>query len=123
MCVFRGWLSDTDIAVKIAFLFRCDERYDHITAHVLIGVRMSKIDDFCGAETPPQLMSTRNFLTIQFIAKSSRTHREKSERNTGRRYRFLLHYEFVTDLGLGGMKATRDITKSMLHTLSIFTTF
>ncbi len=83
-----------------------------MTAHVLIGVRMSKIDDFCGSETPPQLMSTRNFLTMQFVAKSSRSQREKSERNSGRRYRFLLHYEFVTDLGLSAMKATRDLTKS-----------
>uniref|UniRef100_A0A914V9K1 CUB domain-containing protein n=1 Tax=Plectus sambesii TaxID=2011161 RepID=A0A914V9K1_9BILA len=88
---------------------RCDEKNDHLTAHVLFDTRMSKIDDFCGSETPPQLMSTQTFLTLEFIAKSPISVRESSR--SDKKYRFLLHYKFVRDLDMQDMKAARNPNK------------
>lgn len=84
---------------------------------------MSKISVFCGSETPPQLMSTQNFLTLQFVAKSPQHERQLSIRNTvsDNKYRFLLHYRFVTDLGMKEMKAVRDTSRGTKSDLIDFT--
>ncbi|KAL3110030.1 hypothetical protein niasHT_015633 [Heterodera trifolii] len=49
---------------------RCEEN-DHLSAHVLLSDRMSKIHDFCGDELPAQLMSAKNVLTLTYVLKSA----------------------------------------------------
>uniref|UniRef100_A0A1I7ZVN8 CUB domain-containing protein n=1 Tax=Steinernema glaseri TaxID=37863 RepID=A0A1I7ZVN8_9BILA len=82
---------------------RCEER-DHVTAHVLVGTRMSRIDDFCGSSTPPQLMSSKNLLTLDYVLKPTAPDDEQP-------YGFFLKYQFRTDLGLSEMYARRDESK------------
>uniref|UniRef100_A0A1I7ZWW3 CUB domain-containing protein n=1 Tax=Steinernema glaseri TaxID=37863 RepID=A0A1I7ZWW3_9BILA len=81
----------------------CEER-DHVTAHVLVGTRMSRIDDFCGSSTPPQLMSSKNLLTLDYVLKPTAPDDEQP-------YGFFLKYQFRTDLGLSEMYARRDESK------------
>ncbi|KAK0425087.1 hypothetical protein QR680_009019 [Steinernema hermaphroditum] len=83
---------------------RCEER-DHLTAHVLVGTRMSRIDDFCADRTPPQLMSSKNLLTVDYVLKPTAPDDEKP-------FGFFLKYQFRTDLGLSEMYAKRDESKS-----------
>ncbi|TKR93608.1 hypothetical protein L596_008027 [Steinernema carpocapsae] len=82
---------------------RCEDR-DHLTAHVLVGTRMSRIDDFCADRTPPQLMSSKNLLTLDYVRKPTAPDDEKP-------FGFFLKYQFRTDLGLSDMHAKRDDSK------------
>uniref|UniRef100_F1L977 Suppressor of lurcher protein 1 n=1 Tax=Ascaris suum TaxID=6253 RepID=F1L977_ASCSU len=84
---------------------RCDE-VDHVTAHVLIGTRMSRVDDFCGSETPPQLMSTKNLMTLEYVVRSTEALRQMT--SSKEPFGFVIQYEFRTDLGLSGMNAERS---------------
>uniref|UniRef100_A0AAF5RWM4 CUB domain-containing protein n=2 Tax=Wuchereria bancrofti TaxID=6293 RepID=A0AAF5RWM4_WUCBA len=88
---------------------RCDEM-DHLSAHVLIGTRMSRIEDFCGAETPPRLMSTKNLLTLDYVVRSTRAMRRMM--TNAKNFGFVLKYHFRSDLGLSEMNAEvrNDIT-------------
>uniref|UniRef100_A0A1I7RXZ8 Suppressor of lurcher protein 1 n=1 Tax=Bursaphelenchus xylophilus TaxID=6326 RepID=A0A1I7RXZ8_BURXY len=43
---------------------RCEEG-THLSIHVLVGSRMSKVQDFCGKELPAPLISTQNLLTME----------------------------------------------------------
>uniref|UniRef100_A0A914DUX5 CUB domain-containing protein n=1 Tax=Acrobeloides nanus TaxID=290746 RepID=A0A914DUX5_9BILA len=71
---------------------RCEEK-DHVSTHVLVGSRMSKISDFCGSEMPPQLMSARNILTIEYFIKSANSREPKPDDDYG----FTLEYRFLPD--------------------------
>uniref|UniRef100_A0A915DRB9 CUB domain-containing protein n=2 Tax=Ditylenchus dipsaci TaxID=166011 RepID=A0A915DRB9_9BILA len=82
---------------------RCEQE-DHITAHVLVGSRMSKIYDFCGRELPPQLMSTKNLLTLDYVVRSFGRGRmpvqpTAHEYDYETDYGFLLEYRFLLDYG------------------------
>ncbi|KAL3998609.1 CUB domain family protein [Acanthocheilonema viteae] len=81
---------------------RCDEM-DHLSAHVLIGTRMSRIEDFCGSEIPPRLMSTKNLLTLDYVVRSTRAMRQMM--TNAEKFGFVLKYLFRTDLGLSEMNA------------------
>uniref|UniRef100_A0A915PJW0 CUB domain-containing protein n=1 Tax=Setaria digitata TaxID=48799 RepID=A0A915PJW0_9BILA len=81
---------------------RCDEM-DHLSAHVLIGTRMSRIEDFCGANTPPRLMSTKNLLTLDYVIRSTRAIRRMVANSE--KFGFVLKYHFRSDLGLSEMNA------------------
>ncbi|VDN03480.1 unnamed protein product [Thelazia callipaeda] len=81
---------------------RCDEM-DHLSAHVLIGTRMSRIEDFCGTETPPRLMSTKNLLTLDYVVRSTGAMRRMM--GHAEKYGFVLRYHFRSDLGLSDMNA------------------
>ncbi|CAG9536944.1 unnamed protein product [Cercopithifilaria johnstoni] len=81
---------------------RCDE-VDHLSAHVLIGTRMSRIEDFCGSETPPRLMSTKNLLTLDYVVRSTRATRQMM--SSAEKFGFVLKYHFRSDLGLSEMDA------------------
>ncbi|VDK50201.1 unnamed protein product [Anisakis simplex] len=85
--------------------FRCDQM-DHVTAHILIGTRMSRIDDFCGSETPPKLMSTKNLMTLEYVVRSTKSLRKMTP--SKEHYGFVIQYEFRTDLGLSAMNADRN---------------
>ncbi|KAI1706326.1 CUB domain-containing protein [Ditylenchus destructor] len=85
---------------------RC-EHEDHVTAHVLVGSRMSKIYDFCGRELPPPLMSTKNLLTIDYIVKSF-----------GRDYGFGLEYRFLQDYGQQPKEAIKNPNQSCSFTFN-----
>ncbi|KHN74348.1 Suppressor of lurcher protein 1 [Toxocara canis] len=84
---------------------RCDE-VDHVTVHVLIGTRMSRVDDFCGSETPPKLMSTKNLMTLEYVVRSTKALRQMMPSKEP--FGFALQYEFRTDLGLSDMNAERS---------------
>ncbi|CAD5206730.1 unnamed protein product [Bursaphelenchus okinawaensis] len=43
---------------------KCEES-THISVNVLVGSRMSKIQDFCGRELPAPLISSQNLLTME----------------------------------------------------------
>uniref|UniRef100_A0A0N4ZH09 CUB domain-containing protein n=1 Tax=Parastrongyloides trichosuri TaxID=131310 RepID=A0A0N4ZH09_PARTI len=80
---------------------------DHISVHVLIGSRMSKINDFCESQEPPQLMSPKNIITIEYIPKESDILRSQMS-NHG----FQLKYRFLNDFtDTISMLATKDTTK------------
>uniref|UniRef100_A0A1I7VY28 CUB domain-containing protein n=1 Tax=Loa loa TaxID=7209 RepID=A0A1I7VY28_LOALO len=81
---------------------RCYEM-DHLSAHVLIGTRMSRIEDFCGAETPPRLMSTKNLLTLDYVVRSTKATRRMMA--NAKNFGFILKYHFRSDLGLSEMNA------------------
>ncbi|KAM3720728.1 Suppressor of lurcher protein [Dirofilaria immitis] len=81
---------------------RCDEM-DYLSAHVLIGTRMSRIEDFCGAETPPRLMSTKNLLTLDYVIRSTKAVRRMM--TNAEKFGFVLKYHFRSDLGLSEMNA------------------
>ncbi|VDO24252.1 unnamed protein product [Onchocerca flexuosa] len=81
---------------------RCDEM-DHLSAHVLIGTRMSRIEDFCGSETPPRLMSTKNLLTLDYVIRSTKAARRMMA--NVEKFGFVLKYQFRSDLGLSEMNA------------------
>ena len=69
---------------------------DHVSAHVLVGSRMSKIYDFCGAEIPPPLMSAKNILTLDYIVKSIGNGRQLEAEDD---YGFVIEYRFIPDWG------------------------
>ncbi|VDM42794.1 unnamed protein product [Toxocara canis] len=93
------------VNVIFAKRFRCDE-VDHVTVHVLIGTRMSRVDDFCGSETPPKLMSTKNLMTLEYVVRSTKALRQMMPSKEP--FGFALQYEFRTDLGLSDMNAERS---------------
>lgn len=84
---------------------------DHISAHVLIGTRMSRIDDFCGSETPPRLMSTKNLMVLDYVIRSNKHIRQMVSSSDA--FGFTIRYNFLTDLGLSDMKAERNLDHSM----------
>ncbi|VDM61129.1 unnamed protein product, partial [Angiostrongylus costaricensis] len=47
---------------------RCTD-VDHLTADVRVGARLSRINEWCGDRTPPQLMSNTNLLQLEYITK------------------------------------------------------
>ncbi|PIO58732.1 hypothetical protein TELCIR_19826, partial [Teladorsagia circumcincta] len=49
-------------------LLRCAD-VDHLTADVRVGARLSRIDEWCGDRTPPQLMSSTNLLQLEYTTK------------------------------------------------------
>lgn len=88
------------------YTLRCEEK-DHVTAHVLVGARMSKVTDFCGSEMPPRLMSARNILTLDYVVKSVNA-KQSDEYGLEFEYRFLTDYgeqppEAIKDLNRGGL--------------------
>lgn len=82
-------------------MFRCRGEFDHMTAYVEFNNRMSEIGTFCGTDTPPQLMSSRNQLTLEFIAQTALNPYPRVYRG------FQLTYKFVTDFGIHS--GTRDL--------------
>lgn len=64
---------------------------------------MSQIENFCGSETPPRLMSTKNLLNLDYVISSSRSMRRSMARTDN--FGFVLKYHFRTDLGLSEMNA------------------
>uniref|UniRef100_A0AAF5D9C2 CUB domain-containing protein n=1 Tax=Strongyloides stercoralis TaxID=6248 RepID=A0AAF5D9C2_STRER len=79
--------------------------HDHIGVHVLIGSRMSKINDFCESQEPPQLMSPKNIIAIEYIPRESDVLRSQMP-NHG----FQLKYRFLNDItetvDMGAIKDT-----------------
>ncbi|KAI6241224.1 hypothetical protein M3Y99_00346300 [Aphelenchoides fujianensis] len=73
---------------------RCEE-LDHVSAHVLVGSRMSKIHDFCLEEIPPPLISAQNLLTLDYVVKSIGPRVPKASDDFG----FVIEYRFLTDYG------------------------
>lgn len=70
---------------------------------------MSKIADFCGSrELPPQLMSARNVLTLDYIVKSVGFRLGKSEEDHG----FVVDYRFIRDYGEQPPEAIADTNRS-----------
>ncbi|KAI1700158.1 suppressor of lurcher protein 1 [Ditylenchus destructor] len=104
---------------------RC-EHEDHVTAHVLVGSRMSKIYDFCGRELPPPLMSTKNLLTIDYIVKSfgnGRTREKPSihldyDNHEYEDYGFGLEYRFLQDYGQQPKEAIKNPNQSCSFTFN-----
>ncbi|CEF65476.1 CUB domain-containing protein [Strongyloides ratti] len=81
--------------------------HDHIGVHVLIGSRMSKINDFCESQEPPQLMSPKNIIAIEYIPRESDVLRSQMS-NHG----FQLKYRFLNDITETiNMDAIRDTSK------------
>ncbi|VDL73200.1 unnamed protein product [Nippostrongylus brasiliensis] len=85
---------------------RCAD-VDHLTADVRVGARLSRIDEWCGDWTPPQLMSSTNLLQLEYTTKSSRTLRESAKNDVG----FRLDYKFHTDWDMQHMRARGDRDK------------
>lgn len=56
---------------------------------------MSKIYDFCETELPPQLMSAKNLLTLDYVVKSLNSRTPKANDDFG----FVLEYRFLSDYG------------------------
>uniref|UniRef100_A0A183CRY0 CUB domain-containing protein n=1 Tax=Globodera pallida TaxID=36090 RepID=A0A183CRY0_GLOPA len=94
---------------------RCEES-DHLSAHVLLADRMSKIHDFCGDELPAQLMSAKNVLTLTYVLKSALItpnprqnhrlwveeggHREGDEaKDEAEHFGWIAEYRFIGDFG------------------------
>ncbi len=96
---------------------------DHLSAHVLIGTRMSRIEDFCGAETPPRLMSTKNLLTLDYVVRSTRVMRRMM--TNAENFGFVLKYHFRSDLGLSEMNAEvrNDISEFVFLSKLFFFSF
>jgi hypothetical protein len=76
-------------------MFSCHGENDHMSAFVMIGSRLSQLGTFCGNEIPPRLMSSENFLTMEFVFKS-----ETELRNPLVQYRYKFTYKFVSDFGI-----------------------
>jgi hypothetical protein len=72
----------------------CEEQ-DHISAHVLVGSRMSRVHDFCRSELPPTLMSSKNLLTLDYVVKSIGARIPRPDDNYG----FTVEYRFLHDYG------------------------
>ncbi|WKX89531.1 hypothetical protein Q1695_008861 [Nippostrongylus brasiliensis] len=85
---------------------RCAD-VDHLTADVRVGARLSRIDEWCGDWTPPQLMSSTNLLQLEYTTKSSRALRESAKNDVG----FRLDYKFHTDWDMQHMRARGDRDK------------
>ncbi|KAL6729661.1 hypothetical protein Aduo_000698 [Ancylostoma duodenale] len=106
---------------------RCAD-VDHLTADVRVGARLSRIDEWCGDRTPPQLMSSTNLLQLEYTTKvlsifwvvdyrlvqlreyifqSSRALRESAKNDVG----FRLEYKFHTDWDMQHMRARGDRDK------------
>ncbi|KAF1768322.1 hypothetical protein GCK72_000134 [Caenorhabditis remanei] len=85
---------------------RCTE-VDNLSADVRVGSRLSRIDEWCGKRTPPNLMSSSNLLQLEYNTKSSKAIRESTNDNIG----FQLEYKFHTDWNMGNMKAKVDKRK------------
>ncbi|XGW22755.1 hypothetical protein V3C99_005183, partial [Haemonchus contortus] len=85
---------------------RCAD-VDHLTADVRVGARLSRIDEWCGDRTPPQLMSSTNLLQLEYTTKSSRALRESAKNDIG----FRLDYKFHTDWNMQHMRARGDRDK------------
>ncbi|PAV63727.1 hypothetical protein WR25_11559 [Diploscapter pachys] len=80
---------------------------DHITVDVRVDARLSRIDEWCGANTPPQIMSSSNLLQIEYTTKSSRAIRESSPDEIG----FAFDYKFHTDWNMDHMQAKVDANR------------
>uniref|UniRef100_A0A7E4WA20 CUB domain-containing protein n=1 Tax=Panagrellus redivivus TaxID=6233 RepID=A0A7E4WA20_PANRE len=95
--VFRKFRLFTwkDKGINSTNEMRCEEM-DHVAAHVLVGSRMSKIDDFCGSEIPPPLMSAKNILTLDYVVKTVGSAREVTADDE---YGFVIEYRFLSDWG------------------------
>lgn len=76
---------------------------------------MSRIEDFCGNETPPRLMSTKNLLTLDYIVRSTRATRQMM--TNAKKFGFVLKYQFRSDLGLSEMDAEirNDLSEFCFH--------
>ncbi|KAK5974502.1 hypothetical protein GCK32_009473 [Trichostrongylus colubriformis] len=92
---------------------RCAD-VDHLTADVRIGARLSRIDEWCGDRTPPQLMSSTNLLQLEYTTKSSRALRESTKNDIG----FRLNYKFHTDWDMHHMQARGDRDKGCRFTFN-----
>ncbi|KAK6727008.1 hypothetical protein RB195_004983 [Necator americanus] len=92
---------------------RCAD-VDHLTADVRVGARLSRIDEWCGDRTPPQLMSSTNLLQLEYTTKSSRALRESSKEDVG----FRLEYKFHTDWDMQHMRARGDRNKGCRFTFN-----
>uniref|UniRef100_A0AC35U389 CUB domain-containing protein n=1 Tax=Rhabditophanes sp. KR3021 TaxID=114890 RepID=A0AC35U389_9BILA len=90
---------------------------DHVTVHVLISSRMSKISDFCHSQEPPQLMSPKNVITLEYVPKDSDVLRSQSPNHGFQlRYRFFENYAQSTK-----MISTTASTKKCLFTFNMST--
>ncbi|CAD6189872.1 unnamed protein product [Caenorhabditis auriculariae] len=85
---------------------RCTD-VDNVSADVRVGARLSRIEEWCGDRTPPNLMSSTNLIQIEYATKSSRLVRESSKDDIG----FRLDYKFHTDWNMEQMRAKADRTK------------
>ncbi|UMM12556.1 hypothetical protein L5515_001273 [Caenorhabditis briggsae] len=85
---------------------RCTE-VDNLSADVRVGSRLSRIDEWCGKRTPPNIMSSSNLLQLEYNTKSSKAIRESANDDIG----FRLEYKFHTDWNMGNMKAKVDKRK------------
>lgn len=88
---------------------------DHVSSHVLVGSRMSKIFDFCGSEIPPSVMSAKNILTLDYVVKSIGGIRESMPEED---YGFVIEYKFLTDWGDQPKEAIRDTTKCKFYIMA-----
>ncbi|CAI2310735.1 unnamed protein product [Caenorhabditis sp. 36 PRJEB53466] len=85
---------------------RCTE-VDNLSADVRVGSRLSRIDEWCGKRSPPNLMSSSNLLQLEYNTKSSKVIRESTNDDIG----FRLDYKFHTDWNMSSMKAKVDKRK------------
>lgn len=73
---------------------------------------MSKVSDFCGSrELPPQLMSARNVLTLDYIVKSVGFRLGRTEEDYG----FVVDYKFIRGYGYQPPEAIADPNRSMFR--------
>ncbi|KAI6182576.1 Suppressor of lurcher protein 1 [Aphelenchoides bicaudatus] len=73
---------------------RCEEE-DHVSTSILVGSRMSKVNDFCRDELPPPLISAKNLLTLDYVVKSIGPRIPKVDDDYG----FEVEYRFLKDYG------------------------
>lgn len=101
--------------------FRCEEE-DRVTAYVLVASRMSKIYDFCGHELPPQLMSAKNLLTLDYVIRngvpavnrvSPNQYVKTSAPTMLNELGFVLEYRFIKDYGEQSEEAIINSNLSM----------
>ncbi|CAB3407040.1 unnamed protein product [Caenorhabditis bovis] len=98
---FNLYVPDNKNATK-----RCTD-VDNLSADVRVGSRLSRIDEWCGKRTPPNLMSSSNLLQLEYNTKSSKVIRESTNEDIG----FRLEYKFHSDWNMGNMRAKVDKTK------------
>uniref|UniRef100_A0AC35FRC4 CUB domain-containing protein n=1 Tax=Panagrolaimus sp. PS1159 TaxID=55785 RepID=A0AC35FRC4_9BILA len=103
-----------DKGVNSTSELRCEEM-DHVSAHVLVGSRMSKIYDFCGSEIPPPLMSAKNILTLDYIVKSIGNGRHIDVEDD---YGFVIEYRFLPDWGKQPPEVSKDPSKPCAYTFN-----
>lgn len=66
-----------------------------MSASILIGSRMSKVQDFCRDELPPAVISAKNLLTLDYVVKNAGPKLSKSDE----KYGFTIEYRFLKDYG------------------------